>query len=111
MLRGSSRPARGEAIRVVPSSSPPNFLEDVGWGGFPTSHIKIKESTGEAAFKRLKSNRLSLPPGKGTQPTSCSSPISLNKWSIALSVTESAKSERNSSAGPAAASTLAHVWL
>lgn len=75
----------------MPSTSPRSSLVEMGWGRFGASDIKIKESTGETASKRLKSNRLSFPPGKGMQPTSCSLQISLNKQNIALRVTESAK--------------------
>lgn len=95
----------------MPSSSPWSSLEETGWGGFCASHVKIKESAGERASKRLKSNRLSFPPGKGTQPTSCSLRISLNKQNIALRVTESAKYEQNSSAAPAASFIPVHAWL
>lgn len=70
------------------------------WAGFCAAHIKMKESTGETVSKRLKSNRLSFPPGKGTQPTSCSLQISLNKQNIALGATEPAKYEQNGSAIP-----------
>lgn len=68
------------------------------WAGFCAAHISMKESTGETASKRLKSNRLSFPPGKGTQPISCSLQISLNKQNIALGATEPAKHEQNSPA-------------
>lgn len=95
----------------MPCSSPRSSLVEMGWGTFFASHIKIKQSTGETASKRLKSNRLSFPPGKGTQPTSCSLQITLNKQNIALRVTESAKYEQNSSAAPAASFIPAHAWL
>ena len=75
----------------MPSTSPWTSPAEMGWDGFGASHIKIKESTGETASKRLKSNRLSFPPGKGMLPTSRSLQISLNKQNIALRVTESAK--------------------
>lgn len=93
------------------SSSPRSSLEEMGCGKFCASRTKIKASTGERASKRLKSNRLTFPPGKGTQPTCCSLRLSLNKQNIAL---RRLRLPRTSSTAPQPLqlpSVPAHAWL